>query len=206
MRYSAPHARGVDPRRARVAPESVRPLTNVRSTIVSAGIAQIQRDGLRRLPEGSLPRAPEHAGRPHRGALNPVEVAAAHYRAYDALGFAPAEQVARGRRGPIRWAGQSSAPRCRAPRPWARRRGRCSGSFPASGRAPTTGGVSVYKLGPKDAHLENAECPLLESPYFRRSLQGFTTGLLAMVCETIYLHEVASTLGPHAARFRAQWV
>jgi hypothetical protein len=191
-----------------LAPESVRPLTNVRSTIVSAGIAEIRNDGLFDAYLTAI--SPEHRSTLvdlTAGRWIPVDVAAAHYRAYDTLGFAPAEQVARGRRGTASigrtiFGSAVQGAKSMGATPWT-----LFGQFPRFwARAYDGGALSIYKTGPKEAHIEIAECSLLEIPYFRRSLQGFTTGLLAMVCQTIYMHEVASTLGSHAARFRAQWV
>jgi hypothetical protein len=51
----------------------------------------------------------------------------------------------------------------------------------ASGRAPSGGGVSVTRLGPKEAEVVDAKCALLQPSYFRRALRGVALGLLEVV-------------------------
>jgi hypothetical protein len=192
-----------------VAPGSARPVAKVRSTIVAASLAEIKADGyldayVKVLPEGQQDILLTLTA----GQWVPVATAAAHYRACDALGFAPSEQIARGRRA-IDRVGQTifgtaiQGAKSMGATPWT-----IFGQFPRFwARAYDGGAIAVYKAGPKDANLEVTEFSLLEIPYFRRALQGWVTAMLAAFCQTIYLHEVSSTnMGPHEVRYRAQWV
>jgi hypothetical protein len=137
----------------------------------------------------------------------PERAARAHYRACDALGLSQAEQMLLGQRTGsglkqhlTHIAGLVSRSAGVTPwwlfeqfnRFWAR-------TFDG-------GGVSVIKLGPKEAEVIYARCSLLESPYFRSALRGVAVGLLGAVAQRSFMSELPAAANVDEVRYRFSWV
>jgi hypothetical protein len=65
------------------------------------------------------------------------------------------------------------------------------------------GGVSVIKLGPKEARLEFIQNPLCALAYFRGALRGITTAGCELFCRKAIIRETQWT--PTSVSFRASW-
>jgi hypothetical protein len=187
-------------------PTPLRPVRRMRSTVLIASVASVRRHG--RFDEYERALAPEHKEAVLRAVAAtwvPMDVAAAHYAACDALGLSPEQQVLAGRGtfdgarntlmgtavGLARGAGVT--PWLVLPmlhRMWDRG---CDG-----------GGVLVARAGPKDAHVDVVQCALLASPYMRHGLRGLFASLLELFCTRAYVTERRPPRAA-SAQFRAQW-
>lgn len=144
------------------------------------------------------------------GGWVPMDVAAAHYEACEALDLPASERVEIGRAvtkhlnqtllsTAVRLASHSGAtlwtPLAHFYRLW--------------NRMFVGGGVTVFKLGPKEARIEVLGCTLAHIPYFRTGLQGVLLGIGALFSERVYVREVArvgSATPPTRIIFRGSWV
>jgi hypothetical protein len=189
-------------------PTPLAPVSAVRSTLLLASLGALRSAGYFDAYRDSL--APEHRAPvldTVAGTWVPASAALAHYRACDALGLTSLGQMALGRQtgkalrnhltravatlsrgiGFTPWVVFEQFSRF-----WAR-------SFHG-------GGVSIVKLGPKDAEVVYARCGLLQSPYFRSALRGVALGLVESVAERVFMSEVAFHGARHEAHYRVSWV
>jgi hypothetical protein len=67
------------------------------------------------------------------------------------------------------------------------------------------GGVSVSKLGPKEARFDIAGFPCCRYRYCRTGMRGVVLGLTELFCTKAYVHEVPGAQTPNAAGFRVAW-
>ena len=189
-------------------PAPLAALSAVRSTLLLASIGALRASGYidpyrDRLEREHHPEVLDVVA----GSWVPAPAALAHYRACDALGLTSLEQMAMGRRtgdGLRQHLTRAVATLSRdvglTPwivfeqfnRFWAR-------SFHG-------GGVSVVKLGPKDAEITYGRCLLLQSPYFRSALRGVALGLLELVTRRVFMSEVSFNAPRLEARYRVSWV
>lgn len=139
-----------------------------------------------------------------------MDVAAAHYDACEALELPSSERLAIGRAvtkhlnhtllsTAVRLASQSGAtlwtPLSHFYRLW--------------NRMFVGGGVTVLKLGPKEARVEVLGCTLAHIPYFRTGLQGVLLGIGALFSQRVYVREVTrvgSGMPQTSIIFRGSWV
>jgi hypothetical protein len=154
----------------------------------------------------------------HRDALSmmivggwvPMDVATAHYGACEALDLPASERLAIGRAvtkhlnqtllsTAVRLASQSGAtlwtPLSHFYRLW--------------NRMFVGGGVTVVKLGPKEARIEMLGCTLAHIPYFRSGLQGVLLGIGELFSQRVYAREVPRVGNATPATtviFRGSWV
>jgi hypothetical protein len=68
------------------------------------------------------------------------------------------------------------------------------------------GGVTVVRLGPKDARAEVAGLPLVSIPYFRAAMRGMWAAACDLFCRRTYVKEIESARGPMKASMRIAWV
>ncbi len=73
------------------------------------------------------------------------------------------------------------------------------------GRVTIGGGVGVAKLGPKEARVEIYGFPVAHLRYNRVGTRGILHGSLAMLCQSIWVHEVRSMCTATSLGFRVQW-
>jgi hypothetical protein len=189
----------------RVAPDAP-PVKRVRTTLLTASLLTVKERGLLDQYLHALP--PQH----HATVLGvvagdwvPIEVGMAHYGALDRLNMTAADQFQLGEQvglrihkgvlgTAVRLAGASGAtPRTaleQLPRLWS--------------RMLDGGGVGLYELGPKDARIEFARCPLIQFGYCRNGFRGIVAGALTPFCRRIFVNEIKEltnndTLSMHAA-------
>ena len=189
-------------------PSPLAPLRSVKSTLLMASVAALRDTGHFDDYAAHLePEFDEPLLRSIAGTWVPERAARAHYRACGALALSPQEQMAIGQRTGTgltqhltRVAGVVSRSAGVTPwwlfeqwnRFWAR-------TFDG-------GGVSVIKLGPKEAEVVYARCSLLESPYFRSALRGVAVGLLGAVTQRSFMSEIPAAAQSDEVRYRFSWV
>jgi hypothetical protein len=178
-----------------------------RSTVIVGSIAVIKKTGRWDAYKVALPREHEEVLL-HAVAATwiPVASAIAHYVTCDALGFTADEQAANGR-GTYDQAGTTifgtvtKLARGAGVTPWTL----LSQLQRFWDRGYDGGGVRVTKLGPKDARIDVAECPLVESRYYRNALRGLVTAAVEMFCTKAYTKELARSHGTSSVAYRVQW-
>ena len=145
-------------------PSPLEVTSQIRSTWVLASLQTIRDKGHGDAYLEHLPR--EHHDTITLGVASqwfPLDVVTAHYRACDALGFTPEQQVTFGR--------EVSVKMQRTILGTAVRMAKNAGVTPWTiykqldrfwQRIAVGGGIAVHKLGPKEARAELLQCPLLE--------------------------------------------
>ncbi len=189
-------------------PKPIAPLTAVRSTVLLGSIAVIRESPHWSAYEQGLdPQHRETLLTSVAAAWLPVPVALAHYRACDALPLSSDEQVANGRRAfdhsrgvlfgtAVKMAKQAGAT------PWT-----LLAYFDRFwARGYQGGGVQVARVGPKEAHLDIMQAPLLEVRYLRNVMRGVLLSGIALVSTRGYMSERAGSRPPNGASYRIQWV
>ncbi len=139
------------------------------------------------------------------GVWVPLSLARAHYEACDRLQLGTAEQIALGRAVSDRAQGAMLGTVVRMARsagvtPWTvlpqyRR---------LFERGVRGGGISVVKLGPKEARIDIVGCELFEIHYFRVAFRGVLQGIAGLFCRVSFIHDVP-TAAPSDASYRFQW-
>jgi hypothetical protein len=179
---------------------------HARSTVVVGSIGVLRAQGLVDRYVSEL--QPEHREillGAVAGMWLPIDVTLAHYRACDALGLPPDQQFTNGRATFDKAGGSLLGTMIRMAKeagvtPWT--------IYPHFQRfwerAYDGGGVSVVKLGPKEARIHVDRFTLLESPYYRHALRGLVTAVVELFCSKAYLTERGAR-APHAITWRAQW-
>jgi hypothetical protein len=188
-------------------PSAIRPLRHVRSTLILASIESIRKS--ERFEEYELALPPEHRGAV-LGAIAatwlPIDVALAHYSACDALGLSADQQVQAGHKTflgarPTLLGTAVALARTAGFTPWQ--------AFPLYQRfwerGMDGGGLSVVRVGPKDAHITIVECGLVASAYFRNGLRGLCASLTQLFCARAYVTE-RSHASDGTLVLRVQWV
>ena len=185
----------------------VTPTSMFRSTWLSSSLRSIRERSLLESYLAHLP--PEH----HEAVLStvvgvwlPSEIAVAHYEACDRLGLTEQEQLAIGAevgrhaQGTVLSVAVSLA-KGAGVTPWT-----------ILTRLPTAwrriwigGGVSVIKLGPKDARLEIGGWPCARVRYARVAIRGVTSGLVELFCEKAYVRELRAFCTPMTLGYRISW-
>ncbi|MEY2929937.1 MAG: hypothetical protein RL033_686 [Pseudomonadota bacterium] len=161
-------------------PCPLEPITAIRSTLITSSLASLR---LRDL----LPRYEAAQQSPHRetilrcvaGEWLPLEVGFAHYRACDALGLSPDEQVAIGKDVSRRihdtfLSTVAKMARGAGVTPWLL----LAKGNTLQSRLYRGGGMRIVRLAAKSARVELARHGLLELPYYRNAVQGvYTAGV-----------------------------
>jgi hypothetical protein len=180
---------------------AVPPVTRLRSTLITSSLKTLEQRGLLEAYFGALPPRLHDAIRGTiAGLWLPIDVAAAHYRACDALRLTPAAQIEIGRSVGEKIRGTLL--------------GTLVGLAKGGGASPWTflerldrlyerlvvgGAIVVSRSGPKDAVVEVFNVPLFEIPYFATAWRGVIQGMCELFCTKVYvkngqLSEDASTM------------
>jgi hypothetical protein len=139
------------------------------------------------------------------GVWVPMSLARAHYEACDRLQLGATEQIALGRAVSDRAQGAMLGTVVRMAKgagvtPWTvlpqyRR---------LFERGVRGGGISVVKIGPKEARIDIVACELFEVPYFRVAFRGILQGIAGLFCRVSFIHDVPTAQRSDAS-YRFQW-
>ncbi len=187
--------------------ERVPPTTRFRSTWLSSSLRALKE-------RGRLDAYLKHLPRQHHesvlstvvGVWLPIEVAVAHYSACDSLNLYPSEILEIGRQATEQVHGTLLGTFVRLAKgagvtPWtvfARLHDLWS-------RIWVGGGVSVVRLGPKEARIEIEGWPCSASPYCRVGMRGVLPGVTDLFCSKSYVKEDASAASPHSVSYVVAW-
>jgi hypothetical protein len=188
-------------------PSDAPPVTRVRTTLLSASLLTLRKRGLLDAYLRELPREyHELIVGVVAGDWAPLAVGMAHYSALDRLAIPASEQYdighdvgARIQQGVIgtvaRLAGTAGATPWTAleqlPRLWQ--------------RMLEGGGVGLYELGPKDARIEFARCPLVKYEYCRNGFRGLVAGAIGAFCRKIFINELRDLSDNNNLSMHAAW-
>jgi len=189
-------------------PALIRPIQNVRSTLLQGGLASIFEAGLK---DAYLAVVPPEVRSVLESAVAgmwiPVETALGHYMACDRLGLSTESMVALGRGTFERTKGMLL--------------GTAVGLAKSVGVTPWSlvphmqrfwlrgndgGGVRALKLGPKEVRIDVVANPLYRSRYYRAAYRGIAASLLELVAQKAYAHEIRRGHDEDALSVRVQWV
>jgi hypothetical protein len=181
-------------------------VTRVRSTMLLSSVRSLRARGLF---EQYLERLPRPMHEPILGAVAgtwvDLEIAAAHYRACDALSLTVSDQLAMG--GAVGDAVNGTflrtlvqIARTAGVTPWT-----CLKQYTKLWERIFDGGdVEVDKLGPKEALVQMYGLPLFSIPYIRVAVRGMHQTGFMLFCTKCYMTELGST--PTSLAYRAAWV
>lgn len=161
-------------------PCPLEPITAIRSTLITSSLASLRSRGL-------LPRYEAAQQSPHRetilrcvaGEWLPLEVGFAHYRACDALGLSPEQQVEIGKDVSRRIHDTFLSTVARMARgagvtPWLL----LSKGNTLQRRLYRGGGMRIVRLGNRSARVQLARQGLLALPYYQNAVVGvYTAGV-----------------------------
>lgn len=181
--------------------------TSFRSTWLSSSLRALRE---RHLLDGYLAHLPKQH---HEIVLStvvgvwlPIEIAIAHYAACDALALEPTEIIEIGREATNHVHGTLLATFVRL--------AKGAGVTPWTvmvrlqelwNRVWVGGGVSVTKLGPKEARLEIVGWPCASSPYCRIAVRGVITAVTDLFCNRSYAREIPSLTSSTSLGFVVSW-
>jgi hypothetical protein len=140
------------------------------------------------------------------GVWLPIEVALAHYAACDALELQTTDLIAIGRDATNHVHGTILGTFVRLAKgagvtPW----NVLVRLHDLWNRIWIGGGVSVVKLGPKEARIEIVAWPVANSRYCRVAMRGVVTSLIDLFCERSYAKEVTKFWTPTAVAYQVSW-
>jgi hypothetical protein len=188
-------------------PARIEAVRGIRSTVIVGSFAVLREHGLfdayaRALP----PEARELLVHVVVGAWIPVDLGMVHYAACDALELPPDTIALMGRgvfdkiRGTllgttVRMAKEAGVT------PWT--------VLPHLqrfwDRAYQGGGLSVTKMGPKEARGDVVQARICESTYFRHALRGLLVGVLELFCQKAYV-SILPVQASASIAYKMQWV
>jgi hypothetical protein len=190
-------------------PSALGQVTMVRSTLLATSLQSLRARGM-------LDRYTRHVAGPHTetiltavaGAWLPVDAAIAHYRACDALGLEPSEEVAIGMEVGDRVHGTFLGLMVRTAKtlgvtPWLA----LAQSAKLNSRLFSGGGgIAVSELGPKEARVDVVGNPLCDVEYFRNGLRGVYQAAVRLFCQRVYSSEIPRGLVRSGMTLRVSWV
>lgn len=188
-------------------PKPVVPARHARSTVLLGSIATVRDAGRFDEYASRLPAA-------HRDALLnmvagswiPMDTALAHYETCEALALPIDQQIANGRSTFDRTSGTLIGTALRMAKetgvsPWT--------VFPYYQRfwerGYDGGGISIVKVGPKEARLDLVAFRLADSRYYRNAVRGLLAGVTDLFCRKTYVTEKHGARAPASVTFRVQW-
>ena len=187
--------------------DRVREGTEFRSTWLTASLEALRANALFERYLTLLPlKYHDPILRSVAGMWLPIEIGMAHYNACDALGLTVPEQVALGkfvfkRLERTIFSLAFHAARGVGVTPWSTLR-----ILPAVLARELRGGAcAVYKVGPKDAHIEIIGFPCCSIPYCRTALRGMAVGVCELVCAKAYAQEIRELSSDTSVGYRVAW-
>lgn len=192
----------------KTARERIPMATKFRSTWLASSLASLRREGLFDAYLGLLP------GQHHEAILGavagvwlPIQVADVHYAACERLPIDSARQYAIGYQTSRRAHGNVVDLVLRG--------ARGAGVTPWTALAQLQrlwehtwegGGVSVTKLGPKEARIEIIQWPIARYRYNRGALRGIHQGVFESFCSKLFVQEILPLCTHSTLGFRLSWV
>jgi hypothetical protein len=189
-------------------PEPIRPIRNVRSTLLQGGLASLVEAGFKDAYLAIVaPEVRSVLESAVAGMWIPVETALGHYMACDRLGLSSESIAALGRATFGRTKGLLL--------------GTAVGLAKSVGVTPWTlvpylqrfwlrgndgGGVRGVRLGPKELRIDVVANPLFRSRYYRTAYRGIAASLFELVAQKTYAHELRRGKDEEALSLRVQWV
>jgi hypothetical protein len=187
---------------------SVRDATHFRSTWLTSSIAALRERGFGERYEHALDNGyRERVLTAVAGMWLPMDIAAAHYEACERLDLTPAELLDLGTAAMNRAHGTTLA--------FAVRLARGAGATPWTilaqadrfwERTCKGGAIGVFKLGPKEARIEEIGFPLARFRYNRVTMRGIVTAVVSLFCEKVYVSEIPALCTSSTLGLRASWV
>jgi hypothetical protein len=181
---------------------------NVRSTLIASSVQALKRRGIYDAYLEKLP-APLHETIASciAGGWLPMATAIQHYEAVDAIGLTDAQVNEMG----VDVSTQTQATYLAT----AVKLATSAGATPWTAlaqfqrlwdRINDGGDCTVFKLGPKDAHLEYRGLPLVRVRYYRLAFRHYTQTLFRLFSSSCYVNDVPRSAGPASGAFRVAWV
>lgn len=188
-------------------PAHIQPVRAIRSTVIVGSFGVLREQGLFDAYAAALPaEARDLLVNTVAAVWIPLDLGLVHYAACDSLGLS-ADTVAKLGRGVFdKIRGTLLGTTVRMARevgvtPWK--------VLPHLqrfwDRAYQGGGLSVTKLGPKEARGDVVQAPMCDSVYFRNALRGLLVGVLELFCRKAYV-TIPSPGRPGAVSYQMQWV
>jgi hypothetical protein len=187
-------------------PAHIEPVRGIRSTVIVGSFAVLRERGLFDAYAAALPsRERELLVNIVVGAWIPLELALVHYAACDSLTLPPdtIAQMGRGVFDRIRGTLLGTTVRMAKEAgvtPWT--------VLPHLqrfwDRAYQGGGLSVTKLGPKEARGDVVYARLCDSIYFRHALRGLLVGVLELFCQKAYV-SILPVQASASITYKMQW-
>jgi hypothetical protein len=188
-------------------PSPVRHVTFVRSTLLQASLESLR---IRSLVDRYTALLPAQYHEPIMRTLAPtwmpVDTAVAHYRACEELGLLDHEQLDIGGDVGRRVQRSSLSTIVRA--------SKAAGVTPWLGlssidrlwfRLMQGGGVSVTKLGPKDAGIVIDQVPLAQFRYFRNGFRGLILAAAELFANKVYVHTMHGQCSSSRLSYKMSW-
>ena len=183
--------------------------THVRSTLLLSSVQSLRAKGLYDRYVTHLDGADKEALLSSvAGVWLPMSIGMSHYRACEALGLSLVEATQMGHDVGNRVQGSMLGVVMRAAKgsgvtPWMvlGQVGRLWDRTFQGG-----GGVSLTKLGPKEARAELIGLPLMAVPYFRHAYRGAFMAAVELFSEKVYVTEVPSRQSDVSGAYRLSWV
>jgi len=188
-------------------PTTCVPVRHARSTIVLGSIAALRQAGHFDRYAAALPS--EHRDQlleAVAGTWIPVAIARSHYRACEALNLSSDAEVELGRAifertGDTMFGTILRLAKGAGVTPWT--------LLPHLQRfwerGYDGGGISVWRLGPKESRIELVQCSLADGRYFRNAVRGLFGTVLQLFCTRAYMQEIPGSRQPGCITLRAQW-
>ncbi len=186
-------------------------VTQFRSTLLTSSLKSIRDRGHGERYLALLPERHHDAVRACiAGVWLPLDLGLAHYDACEALGLSSQEQMAIGQEVGMRIQGTFLGTMLKLAKgagvtPWL-----CLGQYQRLwDRLMVGGGVTVTKLGPKEARLECVGFPFARIPYFRTAFRGVNISSCELFCTKAYAEEISRLSAPMAhgsVGYRLSWV
>jgi hypothetical protein len=183
------------------------PVTEVRSTLLTASMQSLRTMGLEARYFDALP-ADRHAEIRALvpGIWVPIALAEAHYRACDRLAMDAKERERMGESVATRTQGTfidtlGKVAAGAGATPW----NFLSNAHRIWARMMNGGDHCVYEVGPKDALIVLVGCRLLSIPYFRDGIRAYYRAIALPLARTVYANEVARYRGATSFGLQMSW-
>jgi hypothetical protein len=190
-------------------PETIRPVTQVRSTLLTSSLRSVRDRNLFEKYLSILPRQHHDAILAAvAGTWLPIAVAEAHYQTCDALGFSVQEQVQIGLEVAQRIQGTFLGTMVKLAKgggatPWhaLEHYQKLWDRLMAGG-----GGVQLARLGPKEGKIRIVGLSLSRIPYFRVAFRGINQGSVELFSRKAYVSDIPQLCTPLTLGYRISWV